>query len=84
MDATDSSSVRASAPAGAVGDAQHLNLNCREQTYIVKEGMGKAETEHFVARITDRVLANLDGSGNKNMGEILDDIGVPSYEDFCG
>jgi hypothetical protein len=80
--ASGDSAVRASASVGAVGDARHLN--CRAQTYIVKEGLNNAETKDFVARITNRVLANLDGSGNKDMGEILDNIGVPSYKGFCG
>jgi hypothetical protein len=54
------------------------------QTYIFKEDMSKAEVKDFTARVTYRVQANLDGSGDKSLGELLDDIDVPAYKGLCG
>ena len=84
IDAAHDSSVRASAPASATGNAGRYTVGCRKLIHISKEGMSKAEVEDFRARITDRVQANLNGGGDKNLGEILDDMGVPAYEDLCG
>ncbi|MDQ3863516.1 MAG: hypothetical protein M3317_08470 [Actinomycetota bacterium] len=75
---------QAGTPAGATSSAEHYRLNCRMQTHIVKENMSEAEARDFTARVTYRVVANLDGSGNKDMGEILDDIDVPAYKGICG
>jgi hypothetical protein len=72
------------APGQATGGARRYRLNCRMQTYVIKEDLSKAEVRDFTARITYRVVANLDGSGNKDLGEILDDMGIPPYEDLCG
>ena len=78
------SSGQAGTSAGVTSHAEHYRLNCRMQTHIVKENMNEAEAKAFTARVTYRVVANLDGSGNKDMGEILDDIDVPAYEGICG
>ena len=81
-EATHDSVVRASASAGAIGDAGQYGDNCRIQTYIFKEDMSKAEVKDFTARITYRVQANL--NGDENLGELLDDIDVPAYKGLCG
>jgi hypothetical protein len=31
-----------------------------------------------------RVQANLNGGGEKNLGDILDDLDVPAYDIICG
>ncbi|MBA3490943.1 MAG: hypothetical protein H0T55_02560 [Rubrobacteraceae bacterium] len=54
------------------------------QTHIFKEDMSKAEAEDFTSRITDRVQANLNGGGDKNLGDILDDLKIPAYDKLCG
>jgi hypothetical protein len=82
--ATGDSSVQAGASAGAIGGAGQYRHSCRIQSYIVKEGMSKAEVKRFDARVTYRVQANLDGGGDKNLGELLDDIDVPAYRGLCG
>jgi hypothetical protein len=70
--------------AGATGGALRYRLNCRMQTYVIKKDLSKAEVKDFTAGVTYRFVANLDGSGNKDMGEILDDVGVPAYDGLCG
>lgn len=69
---------------GAIDGAEQYRLSCRMQTYIFKEDMSKAEVEAFTSRITSRVQANLNGGDDKNLGDILDDIDVPTYKGLCG
>jgi hypothetical protein len=74
--------VRASdSPIGAAGQYRH---NCRMQIHIFKEDMSKAEVKDFTSRIAYRVQANLNGGGDKNLGDILDEIDVPTYKGLCG
>jgi hypothetical protein len=54
------------------------------QTFIFKENMGRAEARDFTARVTYRVQANLNGGGDKNLGDILNDLDVPAYDSLCG
>jgi hypothetical protein len=68
---------------GAIGNMEQYRQSCRMQTYTVKEGMSKAEVKDFNARVTYRVQANLNGGGDKNLGELLDDIDVPTYRGLC-
>jgi hypothetical protein len=82
--ATHDSAVRASTSEGTIGEGEQYRDNCRIQTYIFKEDMSKAEIKDFTARITYRVQANLNGGGDKNLGELLDDIDVPAYKGLCG
>ena len=84
VEATHGSSTQASTSASVTGDAEQYRLSCRMQTYIFKEDMSKAEVKDFTSRITYRVQANLNGGGNKNLGDLLDDIDVPAYEGLCG
>ena len=69
---------------GAIGNMEQYRQSCRMQTYTVKEGMSKAEVKDFNARVTYRVQANLNGGGDKNLGELLDEIDVPAYRGLCG
>jgi hypothetical protein len=82
-EATYEPSVRAGSSAGASGDVDHYRGDCRMQTYIFKEAMSRAEARNFTARVTYRVQANLNG-GDKNLGDILDDLDVPAYAFLCG
>jgi hypothetical protein len=81
---TQEPSVQASTSAGTAGKGDHYRVDCRMQTYIFKEGMSRAETKDFTARVTYRVQANLNGGGEKNLGDILDDLNVPAYNLRCG
>jgi hypothetical protein len=47
------------------------------------ENMGRDDAKDFNARVTYRVQANLNG-GEKNLGDILDDLDVPAYDFLCG
>jgi hypothetical protein len=76
-------SVQARTSAGATGNVDHYRLDCRMQTYIFKEAMSRAEARDFTARVTYRVQANLNG-GEKNLGDILDDLDIPAYDILCG
>ncbi|MEJ7815034.1 MAG: hypothetical protein WKF53_07650 [Rubrobacter sp.] len=82
--ATHDTSVQASASTSVAGDADFYKVECRMQTHIFKEDMSKAEAEDFTSRITDRVQANLNGGGDKNLGDILDDLKIPAYDKLCG
>ncbi|MBA3616042.1 MAG: hypothetical protein H0W79_05935 [Rubrobacteraceae bacterium] len=82
--ATYDTSVQASTSTSVAGDADFYKVECRMQTHIFKEDMSKAEAEDFTSRITDRVQANLNGGGDKNLGDILDDLKIPAYDKLCG
>jgi hypothetical protein len=76
--------VQAGSSAGAGGDVDHYRVDCRMQTHIFKEDMSRAEARDFTARVTYGVQANLNGGGDKNLGDILDDLDVPAYDSLCG
>ena len=80
----DTASGQVSTSASATGNADHYRLDCRMQTHIFKEYMSKAEAKDFTARITYRVQANLNGGGDKNLGDILDELNIPAYDTLCG
>jgi len=83
-EATHDPSVQASTSAGAAGNVDHYRADCRMQTYIFKENMSKAEAKDFTARVAYQVQANLNGGGDKNLGDTLDDLDVPAYDFLCG
>jgi hypothetical protein len=84
IEATYDPSVQAGSSAGTGGDVDHYRVDCRMQIFIFKENMGRAEARDFTARVTYRVQANLNGGGDKNLGDILDDLDVPAYDSLCG
>jgi len=83
-EATHEPSVQAGTSAGATGNVDHYRLDCRMQTHIFKEDMSRTEARDFTARVTYRVQANLNGGGDKNLGDILDDLDIPAYDILCG
>jgi len=83
VEATHDPSVQAGTSAGATGDVDQYRVDCRMQTYIFKENMSRTETKDFSARVSLRVQANLNG-GDKDLGDILDDLDVPAYDFLCG
>jgi hypothetical protein len=54
------------------------------QTHIFKEEMSRTEARDFKVRIAYRVQANLNGGDDKNLGDIMDDLDVPTYKGLCG
>ena len=68
----------------ATGTVGQYRRSCRMQAHIFKEDMSKAEVKDFTSRIAYRVQANLNGGDDKNLGDILDDIDVPTYKGLCG
>jgi hypothetical protein len=68
----------------ATGNVGQYRRSCRMQAHIFKEDMSKAEVKDFTSRIAYRVQANLNGGDDKNLGDILDDIDVPTYKGLCG
>jgi len=76
--------VRAHASDSATGNVGQYRLSCRMQTHIFKEDLSEAEAKDFAARVAYRVQANLNGGGDKNLGDILDEIDVPAYRGLCG
>ncbi|CAA9464297.1 MAG: hypothetical protein AVDCRST_MAG58-3068 [uncultured Rubrobacteraceae bacterium] len=82
--ANHDTSVQASTSASTTGNADYYRIDCRMQTHIFKENMSRAEAKDFAARITYRVQANLNGGGDKNLGDILDELNVPAYDTLCG
>ena len=84
VEATHDPSVQAGTSAGATGDVDQYRVDCRMQTYIFNENMSRTETKDFSARVSLRVQANLNGGGDKDLGDILDDLDVPAYDFLCG
>jgi FlaG/FlaF family flagellin (archaellin) len=84
LEATHDPSVQESTSAGATGNVDHYRVDCRMQTYVFKENMSRAQARDFTARVTYRVQANLNGGGEQNLGDILDDLNVPAYTFLCG
>jgi hypothetical protein len=83
-EATRDSAAQARASSGATGEAGQFRQSCRMQTHVFKEDMSRAQARDFTARVTYRVQANLNGGDDKNLGDILDDLGVPAYKGLCG
>jgi hypothetical protein len=83
-EAAQGSSTRASSSAGAIADVEQYRTSCRMQTHVFKESMSEAEAKDFTSRVTYMVQANLNGGDDKNLGDLLDEIGVPSYKGLCG
>jgi hypothetical protein len=76
--------VQVRASDGPIGEAGRNGHSCRMQIHIFKEDMSKAEVKDFTSRVAYRVQANLNGGGDKNLGDILDEIDVPTYKALCG
>ena len=83
-EATHEPSIQASTSAGTTGNVDHYRLDCRMQIHIFKEDMSRTEARDFTARVTYRVQANLNGGGDKNLNDILDDLDIPAYDILCG
>ena len=58
--------------------------NCRAESYVVEQKMSEAETTAFAEEMADRLGDVIEAGGPIHMEDILDDMGVPAYEDVCG
>ena len=82
--AQGSSTQTSTTSAGAIADVEQYRTSCRMQTHVFKESMSEAEAKDFTSRVTYMVQANLNGGDDKNLGDLLDDMDVPSYKGLCG
>jgi hypothetical protein len=81
---TKSVGVGTRAAGSAISETGQYRHGCRIQVHIFEEDMSKAEVKEFTSRITYRVQANLNGGGDKNLDDLLDEIDVPTYKSLCG
>ena len=79
------SSATASAQAtGIQPTPEFYAWQCRGDTYAAEQGMSQAEYDAFGTEMGNRLADDIEAGGNKDMNDILDDMGVPSYPDECG
>ncbi len=45
--------------------------------------MSAQESEAFGTEMGNRLADDIEAGGDKDMGDILDDMGVPAYEEEC-
>ena len=74
-------SVNASA---SVDTSRMDNFDCRIQAYVLEEGMDAQASEAFGEEMGNLLVEDMEAGGDKDVGDILDDMGVPAYEDQCG
>ena len=74
-------SVNASA---SVDTSRMQNFDCRIQAHALEGGMGAQESEAFANEMADRLVEDMEAGGDKDVGDILDDMDVPAYEEQCG
>ena len=56
---------------------------CRGETYSIEQGMSAQESEAFGTEMGNRLADDIEAGGDKDMGDILDDMGVPAYKEEC-
>ncbi len=71
-------------PSASVDTSRMENFDCRIQTYAIEEGMDAQGSQVFAEEMADRLVEDMEAGGNKDVGDILDDMGVPAYEEQCG
>ena len=57
--------------------------NCRGDTYIAEQGMSEAEVSAFGEELGNRLADDIEAGRDNDMSDILDDMGVPAYEEQC-
>ena len=57
--------------------------NCRADTYIAEQGMSEAEVSAFGEELGNRLADDIEAGRDNDMSDILDDMGVPAYEEQC-
>ncbi len=86
-----SPSASASASSSSSAEATGLEktpafyrMQCRMDTYAVDQNMDKQEANEFADELADRLIGDMEAGGSKDVDDIMDDMGVPSYESQCG
>jgi hypothetical protein len=70
-------------PTGIQVSSEFNEWNCRAETYVTEQKMSEAKRTAFGVEMVDRLAEDIKVDGHKHMGDILDDIGVPAYEEEC-
>jgi hypothetical protein len=70
-------------PPGIKASSEFNAWNCRAETYVAEQNMSEAERAAFGVEIVDRLAEDVQVDGHKHMEDILDDMGVPAYEEQC-
>lgn len=84
--ATTPASVASAESGGSVGPdmSRFNNFQCRMNTYALEQGMDTEESEAFGTELGNRLVDDTEAGGDKDLGDVMDDMGVPSYEEECG
>jgi hypothetical protein len=70
-------------PTGIQAFSEFNESKCRAETYVAEQNMSKAERTAFGVEMVDRLAEDIEADGHKHMEDILDDMGVPAYEEEC-
>jgi hypothetical protein len=70
-------------PTGLQPSPEFYEWNCRGETYVIEQGMSAQESEAFGTEMGNRLADDIEAGGDKDMGDILDEMGVPAYEEEC-
>jgi hypothetical protein len=77
-------SESATAAPSSASASPNAAFNCRILAYVAEENMSEAEAADFSEEIANRMVEDMDAGGHKDMGDIMDDMGVPAYKEECG
>ena len=70
-------------PTGIQASSEFDEWNCRAETYVTEQNMSEAQRTAFGVEMVDRLAEDVRVDGHKHMEDILDDMGVPAYEEEC-
>ncbi len=70
-------------PTGIQASSEFNEWNCRAETYVTEQDMSEARRTAFGVEMVDRLAEDVKVDGRKRMEDILDDMGVPAYEEEC-
>ena len=70
-------------PTGIQPSSEFNEWKCRAETYVAEQNMSEAERTAFGVEMVDRLAEDVEADGHKHMEDILDDMGVPAYEEEC-
>ena len=70
-------------PTGIQVSSEFNEWNCRAENYVTEQKMSEAKRTAFGVEMVDRLAEDIKVDGHKHMEDILDDMGVPAYEEEC-
>jgi hypothetical protein len=85
--ASASATASGSASAEATGlqpTPAYYRSECRMNAYIADENMSDAEEDAFIDEMADRLTVDIEAGGDKDVDDVMDEMGVPAYEEECG